>query len=64
MRFLLLANNYGKFAAHEQQVGAVHVLRLGPTFRRRLWNRLLKFPIFLNPLWIAALYRVVSNPSH
>ncbi len=57
----LLANNYGKFHEPEQQVGDVHVLRLGPTFRRRLWNRLLKFPIFLNPLWMAALLRVVRS---
>ncbi len=59
-QIFLLSNNYGKFAESEQQVGDLKVLRVGPTFKRRVWNRILKFPLFLNPLWIAALLRVIQ----
>jgi len=57
----LLCNNYGKFALHEEQVGAVHVMRIWPTLHSRILNKIIKFPIFLNPLWITQLLGVVRR---
>ncbi len=57
----LLCNNYGKFPKPEEQVAEVHVVRVGPTFQNRTWNRILKFPIFLNPFWILALMRMIRR---
>lgn len=57
----LLCNNYGKFSEPEQIVAGLHVIRVRPTFTPRRLNRILKFPLFLNPLWIVALLRVVRR---
>lgn len=57
----LLCNDYGKFPLREEQVGPVHVIRLGPAIASRKWNRALKFPAFINPIWIAGLISVVRR---
>lgn len=57
----LLCNNYGEFPLHEEIVGGVHVIRVRPTFRSRGWNRILKFPVFFNPLWILQLLAVIRR---
>jgi glycosyltransferase involved in cell wall biosynthesis len=49
----LICNNDGRHARREEQVGEVHVLRLAPTFSRKAWNQVLKFPAPFNPLWVA-----------
>jgi glycosyltransferase involved in cell wall biosynthesis len=52
----LLCNNYGSFELSEEPDREIHTLRLRPTFRSRALNRAVKFPVFLNPLWIAQLF--------
>ena len=57
----LLCNNYGKHRTSEEQFADVHIVRVKPTFRSHRLNRLLKFPVFLNPLWIWSLYRLIRR---
>jgi glycosyltransferase involved in cell wall biosynthesis len=57
----LLCNDYGKFAAREERCGDVHVIRVGPPVRSRKVNKVLKFPLFANPVWIAALVSAVRR---
>jgi glycosyltransferase involved in cell wall biosynthesis len=55
----LLCNNYGDHALSEEQIGDVHTVRVRPTFGIRKLNKILKFPVFLNPLWILQLFMMV-----
>jgi glycosyltransferase involved in cell wall biosynthesis len=57
----LLVNNYGKYDISEEQIGDVHTFRLRPTFGSRVVNKIVKFPVFLNPLWIAQIYQIVRK---
>jgi glycosyltransferase involved in cell wall biosynthesis len=57
----LLCNNYGKYSVSEEQIGDVHTLRLTPTFSSRALNKIVKFPVFLNPLWIAQIRQAVKR---
>jgi len=57
----LLCNNYGAFGASEERFGDVHTVRVIPTWSSRRVNKILKFPIFLNPLWLFWLIRVVRR---
>ena len=57
----LLCNNYGNFPLHEEQVAALHTLRILPTFRNRTLNKIIKFPIFANPVWIAQLIAMIKR---
>jgi len=57
----LLCNNYGAFRLSEEACGEIHTIRITPTFRSRKLNKVLKFPVFLNPLWIAQLCSVVRR---
>lgn len=51
----LICNNDGRFPLNEEQVGDVHVLRVGPTFRKVALNKVVKFPAPFNPLWLAQI---------
>jgi glycosyltransferase involved in cell wall biosynthesis len=57
----LLCNNYGTYGAREEVFGDVHVVRVGPAFKSRTVNRVMKFPVFLNPLWIWSLFRATRK---
>ena len=57
----LACNNYGEFEKHTEQVGEVAVRRLRPTFAWEVINRVLKFPIFCNPLWLIQLYGILRK---
>ncbi len=57
----LLCNNYGSFRVSEEQVGDIYTIRVKPAFRSRPLNKILKFPVFLNPLWIAQLFGAVRR---
>jgi len=57
----LLCNDYGTYAARETVYGDVHIVRVGPAFKSRKLNRILKFPVFLNPIWIWSLFRVIRK---
>jgi glycosyltransferase involved in cell wall biosynthesis len=57
----LLCNDYGTHPAREEAFGDVHVVRVGPAFKSRRLNRIVKFPIFLNPLWIWSLFRTARK---
>jgi glycosyltransferase involved in cell wall biosynthesis len=57
----LLCNNYGTYSAREEVFGDVHVVRIGPVFKNRTVNRIMKFPVFLNPLWIWSLFRATRK---
>ncbi len=57
----LLCNNYGKHPSPEERFGDVNIVRVRPTFKSFIVNRVLKFPIFLNPLWIWSLYSLVRR---
>jgi glycosyltransferase involved in cell wall biosynthesis len=60
-QIFLLCNNYGMFQEHEEQVGPMYTMRIRPTFTNRTVNRIVKFPIFFNPLWIAQLVAAVRR---
>jgi len=57
----LLCNDYGTHAARNEVFGDVHVLRIGPAFKNRTVNRILKFPVFLNPFWVWPLIRAIRK---
>lgn len=57
----LLSNNYGSFGLSEETGGEIHTIRIRPTFRSRTLNKVVKFPVFLNPLWIAQAFQVVRR---
>jgi glycosyltransferase involved in cell wall biosynthesis len=58
---VLLCNNYGRHRDSHERVERLDVERLGPTFRSRVLNKIFKFPVFLNPLWIAQLIAIVRR---
>src|SRR4029079_10848105 len=58
---VLLCHNYGKHEWDREDVGGLDVERLWPTFRSRVINKILKFPVFLNPLWIVQIIAVVRR---
>jgi glycosyltransferase involved in cell wall biosynthesis len=60
-RVFLLCNDYGKHEAREEVLGDVHVVRVGPRLTSRQASRILKFPVFLNPLWIWSLFHVTRK---
>lgn len=57
----LVCNNYGKFDKSEEVVGDVYVIRIRPVIRTRKLARLIKFPVFASPLWLAELYLAVRR---
>jgi glycosyltransferase involved in cell wall biosynthesis len=57
----LLCNNYGSQTLREENCGPLRVMRLGAPFRSRSLNRILNFPLFLNPIWIIQLLRIVRR---
>lgn len=58
-KIFLLCNNYGKWDKHSEVIGDVEVIRLRPTFSSVRLNKIFKFPVFLNPLWIGYLFWVI-----
>ena len=58
---VLLCNNYGRHARARERIGGLDVERLSPTFRSRVINKIFKFPVFLNPLWIVQLVGLVQR---
>ena len=58
---VLLCNNYNERDSLPERVGALNVERLWPTFPSRTINKILKFPVFLNPLWVAQLIALVQR---
>ena len=57
----LLCNNYGGFGLSEELVGDVHTIRARPTFKNRKLNKILKLPVFLNPLWVWRIFQVATR---
>lgn len=57
---VLVCNDYGD-AAGIDHLGEMPVHRIGPTFSSRRINRLLKFPVFCNPLWVWQLAAAVRR---
>ena len=51
----VFCNNYGDFKLSHEIYNGINVRRLKPTFKSRTLNKILKFPIFFNPLWIFQL---------
>jgi glycosyltransferase involved in cell wall biosynthesis len=60
-KIFLVCNNYGRFDRREEQVGDVYTIRVGPVIRNRKASKIVKFPVFLNPLWITELWSVVRR---
>ncbi len=60
-KIYLLCNNYGKFGGSEEVVGDVHVIRIRPLIRTRKLAKVIKFPVFLSPLWLGELYAAVRR---
>lgn len=60
-KVFVLCNNLGGFKLHEEEYPYLAALRIGPTFKKRRWNALLKFPIDFNPLWLGRLMSVVRR---
>lgn len=58
-KIFLLCNNYGKWDKHSETIGDVEVCRIRPTFKSVKLNKILKFPVFLNPLWIFFLFLII-----
>jgi glycosyltransferase involved in cell wall biosynthesis len=57
----LLCNDYGTYAAREEVFGGIHIVRAGPALKSRKLNKIVKFPVFLNPLWIWSLFHVTRR---
>lgn len=51
----VFCNNYGDFKLSNEIYNGINVSRLILTFKSRTLNKILKFPIFFNPLWIFQL---------
>src|SRR5579883_91456 len=60
-QIFVLCNNLGGYKVHEEEYRNTTVIRIGPTFATRRWNKLLKFPIDFNPLWLGRLISVVRR---
>src|SRR5689334_21527528 len=58
---VLLCNNYNEQDSPPERVGALDVERLWPTFRSRAINKILKFPVFLNPVWVTQMMSLVQR---
>jgi glycosyltransferase involved in cell wall biosynthesis len=58
---VLLCNNYGSHALPEEHYEPLQVVRLRAPFRNRTLNRILNFPLFLNPIWIIQLLRIARR---
>lgn len=57
----VLCNNYGKHASGPEQGPHGLVVRPNAFFRNRTLNRIVNFPLFLNPIWIAAIIRTLMR---
>ncbi len=57
----LLCNNYGDHRPSEETIDGVVIRRIKPTFRGRILNRILKFPLFANPVWIVQILSLVHR---
>jgi glycosyltransferase involved in cell wall biosynthesis len=55
----VLCNNYGKHASGPKQGPHARLVRPRAFFKSRTLNRVLNFPLFLNPIWIAAIARTL-----
>src|SRR5689334_14189314 len=53
----LLINDYGESLDSHERTADGHTYRLKPTFPNVFLNKIVKFPVFLNPLWIIQMYR-------
>src|ERR1035437_5899407 len=58
---ILLCNDYADAPAGEERLGAIPVTRVGPRFASRRLSRILKFPLFLNPLWVLQMAATVKR---
>jgi glycosyltransferase involved in cell wall biosynthesis len=58
---VLLCNDYGRSGLAFERTGALEIVRVRPTFGNRILNKILKFPVFCNPLWLAQLILVVRR---
>ena len=57
----LLCTTYKPGPLREERVGDVYIVRLQPTSRNCTWNKILKFPVFFNPLWLWQIFRLVRR---
>jgi glycosyltransferase involved in cell wall biosynthesis len=57
----VLCNNYGSHSQAEERYGNLQVIRFRALFRNRTLNRILYFPVFLNPIWIVQLLLVIRR---
>jgi glycosyltransferase involved in cell wall biosynthesis len=58
-KVFLLCNNYGDRRPPDEKIDGLVVCRIKPTFRHRTVNRVLKFPLFANPLWVFQILSLV-----
>ena len=56
----LLCNNYGRFGVDKEVVDNISITRIKPNLSNSKLAKIIKFPIFLNPLWIYSLYKTVK----
>jgi glycosyltransferase involved in cell wall biosynthesis len=52
---VLVCNDYGEAPRGVDRMGEMPVRRIRPTFGSVLLNRIVKFPLFCNPLWVTQL---------
>jgi glycosyltransferase involved in cell wall biosynthesis len=57
----VLCNNYGPVPVEDECAPAVRIIRIGPTFGSRKVNKIVKFPAFVNPVWVAHIYAAVRR---
>jgi glycosyltransferase involved in cell wall biosynthesis len=57
----LLCNNYGTSRLSEEPTGDIYTIRIKPAWAGRKASRILKFPVFLNPLWFVQLMWTVRK---
>jgi glycosyltransferase involved in cell wall biosynthesis len=58
---VLICNDYGDVPRGSDRLGDMPVCRIGPTFGSISLNRIVKFPLFCNPLWVAQLGTAVNR---
>lgn len=60
-KVFLLSNNYGRFPQSEEAVDELWVSRIKPNFKNKKLCKILKFPVFLNPLWALQLLGFIKK---
>ena len=57
----LLCNNYSAMRRAQETIGGLVVCRVAPTLRNESLSRIIKFPLFANPVWLVQIAWLVRR---